>query len=569
MKFIYDDIIMNNRLLLQSGTLAVNSTGVIKLSGNNGTGKTTLVRRLRKLYPDHFIIMAQENDNIFHHCTVEENLMVFDDILKEDVIELLTRYNLDYLLTRNTKKLSGGEKRVIALVRTILINAPITVLDEPTNDISIDLFPSIYQIIKDTSQTRTIILITHDDRIDFFTNEYVISNSQLLLKVDRVDSFSNREIVLSLMNKEIELNKFMLRKKNSYSMSLILILAVIIYSIGNIDFNPVLNKYKSGYYDIRTWNSQYVSEYEMDYVDTAYIGCLFELDKMACIDKYNSWDTDLASGLLMDDRNTNYILEYSNSDLSNYYSIYDEMIRRLAMSDTIDITFMDPLHTLADSQTIAYVPETLSDEQKKILEDNLYTVLVDKTLLENEILLSFNTHLYEQVILGLDLSDKMVLSVVVELNEKTDFYEYAIDQQLFSYSHRIRGREPSIYFQEVNELSSLFLSFSRIILFSALVYLFGIMIHYFTSFNDDKLYNTLYNYGCDEKRLAMYNMRENRVKITSFIVIILSIVVSYCFVLLSKRLVFWLLSIYVLLCCAFLGLSYYAISKVQIRRVKK
>src|SRR5690606_28362146 len=104
---------------------------------------------------------------------------------KAKILNLLNEHNLAYLLDKNPKYLSGGEKRVISLLRVLLSDKSIIILDEPSNDIDYLMFNKIYELISFFSKQKIIIIISHDDRFDQYIKKYEIRKKKLCLIEDR------------------------------------------------------------------------------------------------------------------------------------------------------------------------------------------------------------------------------------------------------------------------------------------------------------------------------------------------------------------------------------------------
>ena len=78
--------------------------------------------------------------------------------------ELLTKYGLIDFKYHYPKELSGGMRQRVALLRTLVLDPDILLLDEPFSSLDyqtkITVQDDIYKIIKETK--KTTILVTHD-----------------------------------------------------------------------------------------------------------------------------------------------------------------------------------------------------------------------------------------------------------------------------------------------------------------------------------------------------------------------------------------------------------------------
>ena len=77
--------------------------------------------------------------------------------------ELVSRLELNDLVDRQIRKLSGGERRLTQLAMTLAARLPVLILDEPTADIAIELRHRIWDLIAERCREgSTVILVTHD-----------------------------------------------------------------------------------------------------------------------------------------------------------------------------------------------------------------------------------------------------------------------------------------------------------------------------------------------------------------------------------------------------------------------
>ncbi|MDD5633508.1 MAG: ATP-binding cassette domain-containing protein, partial [Methylococcales bacterium] len=58
-------------------------------------------------------------------------------------------------------KVSGGEARRIALARLYLKNAPVLILDEPTEGLDSDTERNVFKALADFARDKTVVMVTH------------------------------------------------------------------------------------------------------------------------------------------------------------------------------------------------------------------------------------------------------------------------------------------------------------------------------------------------------------------------------------------------------------------------
>ena len=168
----------------------INSRTKLSISGNNGAGKTTVLRFLQDKLQEKkidFLYLEQElnkDDYDFYIRTWKE-------LDKEDFAranQILSRLNTDTKKLLNESSFSPGEIRKLAICLSIILDKDIILLDEPTNHLDYSSIESLELALKKAN--IAIIFISHDQS---FSN--AIAKSELLLtKLD--DKHSNSEYSL-------------------------------------------------------------------------------------------------------------------------------------------------------------------------------------------------------------------------------------------------------------------------------------------------------------------------------------------------------------------------------------
>ena len=112
-----------------------------------------------------------QHDLLFEWRTIIDNIMIGLEISKkidnqdlEKATNLLKKYDLIEFKNMKPSELSGGMRQRIALIRTLMLNPNILLLDEPFSALDaqtrIKISNDIYQMIKE--EHLTAILVTHD-----------------------------------------------------------------------------------------------------------------------------------------------------------------------------------------------------------------------------------------------------------------------------------------------------------------------------------------------------------------------------------------------------------------------
>ncbi len=151
----------------------------IGIVGENGAGKTTLLNVIRgKLKPTSgrakigttvkFAMLSQRLDDLTEHDNerVRELVGRYGKRQMSDGVELSPSKILEDLgfkrddLNELIKSLSGGQRRRLALMMVLIEKANLLILDEPGNDLDIDMLAALEDMLD--AWPGTLILVTHD-----------------------------------------------------------------------------------------------------------------------------------------------------------------------------------------------------------------------------------------------------------------------------------------------------------------------------------------------------------------------------------------------------------------------
>ena len=219
---------------LQDISLKINNKGFLLLSGKSGAGKSTLINILSGLDTDyegdvfyrdiHLKNLSRKELNayrnseigfIFQDFCLIENKTVFENLSlpleiqnsKENQIEkLLHQFGLEEHKDKYPSELSGGEQQRVAIARALLKNPNILIADEPTSSLDLDNATMILDLLKEISETKLVIVVSHDislikpyaDRIILLENGKIRSDSQPQLYDAECEPFCFKKTSVSL-----------------------------------------------------------------------------------------------------------------------------------------------------------------------------------------------------------------------------------------------------------------------------------------------------------------------------------------------------------------------------------
>ena len=75
---------------------------------------------------------------------------------------------------RKAGALSGGERQRVAIARAIVKNPKIIIADEPTGNLDRQNTVDVMNIIKNISQDRLVLLVTHEKNLAYFYSDKII-----------------------------------------------------------------------------------------------------------------------------------------------------------------------------------------------------------------------------------------------------------------------------------------------------------------------------------------------------------------------------------------------------------
>lgn len=181
----------------------------VALIGDNGTGKTTILKILNRFLPaDNGMFKLGTNVTIGYYDQEQQLLnptnTLFDEIsdLRPELSNTQIRNILaDYLFTeddvfKQISSLSGGEKGRLSFARLMLSNANFLILDEPTNHLDI-LSKSILEKALN-SYEGTVLYVSHDR---YFINTTAtrilsLSNNQIYNYIGNYDYYLDKKTIV-------------------------------------------------------------------------------------------------------------------------------------------------------------------------------------------------------------------------------------------------------------------------------------------------------------------------------------------------------------------------------------
>jgi tungstate transport system ATP-binding protein len=188
MKIYIENLIKkyNENTVLDIESLNIDEGKIYAVLGLNGCGKSTLMECIAGLIDyDRGNITYDDNNNVNsirkHMSICVQKQYLFDKSVKDNITwgleirkenkalinrrleEYLNYFDIENILYKNAKKLSGGEGAKTALLRTAILETELTILDEPTASMDIESTFQAEKLIKSMAGgKRSVILVTQD-----------------------------------------------------------------------------------------------------------------------------------------------------------------------------------------------------------------------------------------------------------------------------------------------------------------------------------------------------------------------------------------------------------------------
>lgn len=176
-----------DKQLFDQVTLGINEGDKIGIIGVNGTGKTTLLRILAGLIePDEGKVtkgtlirtaylpqnpVFEKGDTILSYVVKGKKAKSEDWSVESEAKTILTKLGI-FDFEEPVEHLSGGQKKRVALARTLVAPAEVLILDEPTNHIDNDMADWLEQYLNKFK--GVLVMVTHDRYfLDRVTNKII------------------------------------------------------------------------------------------------------------------------------------------------------------------------------------------------------------------------------------------------------------------------------------------------------------------------------------------------------------------------------------------------------------
>ena len=231
--FSYDD-----KNVLENINFKISKGETIGIVGKTGSGKTTLIKQLLRLYPVKRDTLLLDNRGIEKYYdysvrekmgyapqeyqlfskTIKDNILFYRENLEDNLEQALIlsdikkdienfKDGINTLVGENGISLSGGQKQRLGIARAILANPDILILDDSLSAVDANTEKTIIENIKNHRQGKTNIIVSHRisavrhaDKILVLENGEVLSEGRHEELLDKctwyreLDEYQNKEV---------------------------------------------------------------------------------------------------------------------------------------------------------------------------------------------------------------------------------------------------------------------------------------------------------------------------------------------------------------------------------------
>ena len=211
--------------ILQGVDLVVSEGEIVSIIGPNGAGKSTLLKAIMGLInvsagrfyingfdktnlSTHKIVnqgigYVPQVENIFPSLTIEENLEIGAWSLNKSRKSTIKKTLEDFPMLNERKKekagnLSGGQRQILALARSLVTSPNILLLDEPSAGLSPVAIKEVFAAIKEINDKGVSILLVEQNAkraLSFSNRGYVLDQGRNAYQGEGSDLLNDPRVV--------------------------------------------------------------------------------------------------------------------------------------------------------------------------------------------------------------------------------------------------------------------------------------------------------------------------------------------------------------------------------------
>lgn len=227
--FSYD----KEKMVLQNISMLIPQGSKIAFIGKNGSGKSTIIDLLLRMYEPtkgrillsgsniadmelgkyRNMISVVSQDIYMFNDTIRNNICLYRQVEDKKILDIcedsgltdfIAEVSLNYQVGQNGAMLSGGQKQKIALARALVHDKPIIIFDEATSNTDAYSEQQINGLLDTRLKDKTVIVITHKKEALSKVNQIVVLKEGVVADLGRYDDLIGKSDELNVMLEKAE-----------------------------------------------------------------------------------------------------------------------------------------------------------------------------------------------------------------------------------------------------------------------------------------------------------------------------------------------------------------------------
>ncbi|MBR5266913.1 MAG: ABC transporter ATP-binding protein [Lachnospiraceae bacterium] len=225
---------------VRHGEFTLKKGEIHSLIGENGAGKSTMMKLLYGMYPinsgeivikgkkmdhldpktaiEHGVGMVHQEFMLVEELTVLENIILgFEptkgmkidfDAARKEVQKYIDQYDMEVQLDKKISQISVGEAQRVEIIKTLMRGADVIILDEPTAVLTPQEAKRLFEILKNLREDgKSLVFISHklDEIMDISDRVSVMRQGQYMGTVN-VEDTSPLDLTKRMIGREVFLN---------------------------------------------------------------------------------------------------------------------------------------------------------------------------------------------------------------------------------------------------------------------------------------------------------------------------------------------------------------------------
>ena len=144
----------------------------------DGTDMTAASQKEKDKFRIERIGYIFQDFKLINEMTVADNIGILrlEGIDISGMDEILTALDISEKKNAKIKHLSGGQKQRVAIARALVKKPDIILADEPTGNLNFAIGEQVIKELVEVSKGKTLIAVTHDDRLAKYFDEVIDMN---------------------------------------------------------------------------------------------------------------------------------------------------------------------------------------------------------------------------------------------------------------------------------------------------------------------------------------------------------------------------------------------------------